>query len=411
MRRIVLFVALGLIAAACGSEDDLPFVVTTAATPTPATQEPPPPPSPGELAGLRLTLVAEGFEEPAAMATPPGDDRLFVVERFGTIRLVADGIPSSEPSLDVSGDLTSGGEKGLTGLAFHPDFGTNGRVFVMHNDGSGDSRVVEYSMRADDPDLFDEASAQLILLAEQDGFFHQGGHIGFGPDGYLWVTLGDGGAFAGDNARADPFGHGQNPFSLHSAVLRLDVDSDAPYAIPPDNPFADGRDGAPEVWAFGLRNPWRVWVDPVTDHVFITDVGQWAWEEVNVTTLDQSGRNYGWPILEGESCFEAETCDDSGLTGPTVSYDHSLGCAAVIGGPVYRGRAIPELHGSYFYGDHCVGWIRTLRFEDGAVTEEVDWTDQLGAVPDLMSFGVDRHGEAYVVQRSGEIYRIDPVRG
>ncbi len=414
MRHLPILVGLALIVAGCGSDE--PGSVVTTVDVAPPTIEPLPTvataqtmPAPSEpLMGLSLTLIADGFADPAAMSSPPDDDRLFVVELFGTIRLATDGRASSQASLDLTNDLATGGNRGLTGLAFHPDFAFNGRVFVMHNDASGNTRIVEYAMRADDPDRFDEKPVRLILEIDQSGFYHQGGTLDFGPDGYLWVTLGDGGAFAGEEEVADPFGNGQDPHTLQGAVLRLDVDSGSPYAIPPDNPFADGSEGAPEVWAYGLRNPWRVAIDPLTGLVFVSDVGQWAWEEINITTLDQSGRNYGWPILEGDFCRDADTCEDVGLTRPGVTYDHSEGCA-VIGGPVYRGAAIPELQGAYFYGDFCFGWIRSLRFESGAIVSEQDWTDDLGGLSNITSFAVDASGEMYVLQQTGEIYRIDPI--
>ena len=414
MRQLLILVGLALIVAGCGSDEPGSVVTTDEVPPpnleplpaAPTTVTVPAPSKP--LMGLSLTLIADGFADPAAMASPPDDDRLFVVELFGTIRLVTDGKASSEASLDLTDDLTTGGNKGLTGLAFHPDFGSNGRVFVMHNNASGATRIVEYAMKADDPDRFDQTSTRLILEINQSGFHHQGGLLEFGPDGYLWVTLGDGGAFADGLEVGDPFGNGQDPNTLQGTVLRLDVDSGSPYAIPPDNPFADGSEGAPEVWAYGFRNPWRLAIDPLTGLVFVSDVGHFSWEEINITTLDQSGLNYGWPILEGDACYKAETCDDAGLTRPRVTYDHSVGCA-VIGGPVYRGAAMPELQGTYFYSDYCVGWTRSFRFEAGAVVSERDWTDDLGSLSNITSFGVDSSGEMYVIQQTGEIYRIDPV--
>lgn len=381
MRLALSLFIVGLVASACG-----PI-------------EPVLPP----LEGLVLTLITENLEEPAGLTSPPDDDRLFIIERFGRIRVVADGELLDTPALDLTANTNIRGEKGLTGFAFHPDFSRNQKVYVLHNDSDGNSRLLEYRMSPVDPNVIDEATVRLVLELAQDDFFHQAGYIVFGPEGNLWVTFGDGGP------RNDPDEHGQNPRTLHSAVLRLDVDAQQPYGIPAGNPFADGVGGAPEVWAYGFRNPWRIAVDGPTDMVYIADVGQWSFEEINITPLAEPGKNYGWSIREGESCFEANECVSDGLTSAAFIYGRDVGCA-VIGGPVYRGTAIPELSGAYFYGDHCVGWIHSLTLEGERITDQADWTKDLGAIPNLMSFGTDRNGEMYVMQRGGRVYRIDPVR-
>ena len=318
--------------------------------------------------------------------------------------MIDDGELLDAPALDLIDDINGLGERGLTGLAFHPRFRENQRVYVLHNNAAGNSRLVEYRMSSTIPDAFDPESARLVLELEQDDFVHQGGYIVFGPDGYLWISFGDGG-FPGD-----PHGHGQNPHTLHGAVLRIDVDSARPYAIPPDNPFADGVRGAPEIWSYGFRNPWRFAIDSPNNVLYIADVGQFLWEEVNIGPLDEPGKNYGWAIREGESCLETEDCDITGFTSAALIYGHDVGCA-IIGGPVYRGSAIPELAGTYFYGDFCIGWIHSLRLDNERIVDQHDWTDDLGTIPDLMSFGADADGEMYVMQKGGRIYRVDPVRG
>lgn len=380
---IVLF---ALVVAACG--------------PIEATPQPP-------LEGLRLTLIADGLEEPAGLASPPGDDRLFVIERFGRVRVVEDGRLLREPALDLTDEVNSLGEKGLTGLAFHPDFRSNQKVYVLYNDLPGNSRLVEYRVTGADRREFDRSTERLVLELPQDDFFHQGGYVTFGPEGYLWATFGDGGA------SADPFGRGQDPHSLYATILRIDVNGERPYAIPPDNPFADGVDGAPEVWAYGFRNPWRIAFDAAGEVVIVADVGQWSWEEINIIPIDEPGKNYGWPVLEGESCFASPGCEEEaaadGLVLPSLVYGRDDGCA-VIGGPVYRGEAAPELHGHYVYGDHCIGWIRSLELDGGTIVARHDWSEDLGTVPNLMSFGTDDEGEIYVFQRGGRVYRIDASR-
>ncbi len=223
----------------------------------------------------------------------------------------------------------------------------------------------------------------------------------------LWLTFGDGGA------ANDPFGRGQDPHSLYATIVRIDVDAATPYAIPPDNPFADGREGAPEVWAYGFRNPWRIAIDGIHDTVYITDVGQFSWEEINIAALDEPGKNYGWSILEGHDCFSSPDCEEeaeaAGLSAPALVYGRDAGCA-VIGGPVYRGTAIPEVSGHFFFGDHCIGWIHSLDVDAERILGEIDWTDQLAAIPNLTSFGTDGRGEMYVLQRGGRVYRIDAER-
>jgi glucose/arabinose dehydrogenase len=314
------------------------------------------------------------------------------------IRIAADGELTSEPFLDITGDVDSGGnEQGLLGLAFHPGYADNGRFFVYVTNNGGDTEVLEYRV-SDDPNRADAGSQRELLEVVQPASNHNGGMLEFGPDGYLYVGLGDGGG------ADDQFGNGQRPDTLLGTILRLDVDSFEPYAIPPDNPFVDGG-GAREVWAYGLRNPWRFSIDAATNTLYIGDVGQSRFEEIDAVDLGLGGLNYGWPAAEGNDCREG---DCSGFTAPVLTYGHGEGCS-VTGGYVYRGEAMPELDGHYFYADWCGGWVRSFRF-DGTVSDEIDWSSELGAIGAITSFGTDTAGELYIATGEGTVFKLVPVR-
>jgi glucose/arabinose dehydrogenase len=371
---------------------------TTVAAATSSTETAPPSTTAAPFEGLRLETVAGGLDLPVFAAAPAGDDRLFVVEKPGRVRIVRNGGLASEPFLDIAGEVGSAGlEQGLLGLAFHPGYTDNGRLFVYFTDRSGASRLAEVAV-SDDPDRADPASLRVLLTEPQPAANHNGGMIEFGPDGYLYVAFGDGG---GAN---DRFGNGQRPDTRLGTLLRIDVDGGDPYVVPPDNPYVAGG-GALEVWAYGLRNPWRFTIDPVDDLIYIGDVGQERWEEVIVAPTDLGGLNYGWPIMEGFECFRTDGCDATGLTPPELVYDHGEGCS-VIGGYVYRGSAIPELEGHYLYGDWCGGWVRSFRFVDGEATELRDWTEDLGSPGQVLSFGRDGAGELYLLTQEGLVHRI-----
>ncbi len=356
----------------------------------------------GPLIGLTTVEVVSGLDRPVFATAPWGDERLFVVEQPGRVRVVAGGRLLDEPFLDITGDVGSGElEQGLLGLAFHPRFPADERFFVYFTDGEGDTRLVSYRV-SDDPDVADVESGVELVTHLQPASNHNGGMLQFGTDGYLYVALGDGG---GAN---DQFGNGQRSDTLLGTILRLDVDGAEPYAIPPDNPFVGGG-GAPQVWAYGLRNPWRFDIDPATGLMFVADVGQAEWEEVSVVETSVGGANFGWSIVEGEECFTQALCDTSGLETPAITYDHSEGCS-IIGGFVYRGALIPELAGHYFYSDWCGGWVRSFRFEGGAIVEPIDWTTDLGTFGRVLSFGRDGAGELYVLGGDGALARIDPRR-
>ncbi len=299
--------------------------------------------------------------------------------------------------------MSSGSEQGLLGLAFHPNYATNGKYYVNYTDGSGDTRVVEFLVSSN-PDSASSTERQ-VLFVDQPYSNHNGGHLEFGPDGKLYVGLGDGGS------GGDPQGNGQRLSTLLGKMLRIDVDAGTPYAVPSDNPFV-GRAGARgEIWSYGLRNPWRYSFDSETGDMWIGDVGQDAWEEVDYEPAGQGGRNYGWNRMEGSHCYPAgSSCDPSGFVLPIAEYDHRAGCS-ITGGYVYRGTALPELRGTYFYGDYCTGLVRSLRLVGSGPAESRDWTSALrtrsgGAMDALSSFGVDSKGELHLVLLSGEIYKL-----
>jgi glucose/arabinose dehydrogenase len=362
-------------------------------------ETPDPPDGPEAVA---LEPVAIGLAFPLYLTAPEGDPRLFVVEKGGTVRIVTGGAVLPSPFLDLSAQVSTGSEQGLLGLAFHPQYATNGRFVVHYTDVAGDTRVSGFHVSAD-PNLADASSEVEILSADQPFPNHNGGQVLFGPDGYLYVMLGDGGS------SDDPDGRGQSLADLFGSILRIEPLEAGGYAVPDDNPFVGTSGALPEIWSYGLRNPWRVAFDPSTDDLYIADVGQRQWEEVNVSTAaDGAGRglNFGWSRMEGPACFRATPCDDEGLELPVLSYDHGAGCS-VSGGFVYRGAAIPALQGHYFYSDFCRGWVRSFRLENGTAVDQFQWPTLApgGGVP---SFGRDAAGELYVMTTGGAVFKIVP---
>jgi len=352
--------------------------------------------------GLQLVpVVTSGLSSPLYLTAPDGDPRLFIVEQAGRIRIVRGGQLLTQPFLDITDRVASGGEEGLLGLAFHPNYAANGYFYVdyTHLNSAGDTlyTVVERYTVSAAPDSADSASHKLILRIVQPYSNHNGGLVMFGPDGMLYIGMGDGGS------GGDPENRAQDPDSLLGKLLRIDVDHGDPYAIPPDNPFATSG-GAPEIWALGLRNPWRFAFDPPSGLLYIADVGQNLWEEVNVTPAGQAGLNYGWRITEGAHCFNPNPCSTTGLVQPAVEYSHADGCS-VTGGFVYRGSLAPPLVGQYFYSDYCGGWLRSFSYASGAVTGQTSWSlnVSLGLV---LSLGEDAAGELYVLAANGRVYRI-----
>src|SRR5688572_3039349 len=340
-------------------------------------------PRPGR--GLKLQLVAEGLRSPVYLTAPANDPRIFVVEQSGRVRVIQGGTVLPRPFLDLSRDVSSGSERGLLSLAFHPRYAENGRLFVNYTDRSGDTRVERFRVSRD-PNVVDPATRRLVLHVEQPYSNHNGGHILFGEDGMLYVGMGDGGS------GGDPHGHGQDRSTLLGDLLRLDVDRGDPYAIPPNNPFTGQRGSRGEIWAYGLRNPWRFCFDAEEDLLYIADVGQNRWEEIDIVPSGRGGINFGWNVMEGAHCFRPPHCTPSGVL-PVVEYDHGEGCS-ITGGFVYRGRAMPALRGHYFYADYCSGWIRSFRWFQGRVTEHRQWDLRPGSVT---SFGLDARGEMHVL--------------
>jgi hypothetical protein len=346
---------------------------------------------------LTLTPAIRGLHSPVYLTAPKGDPRIFVVEQDGLIRLVKNGQIVLVPFLDLTHRVSSGGERGLLSMAFHPAYARNGLFFVNYTDHNGDTRVERYHVSAN-PDVADTAG-HLIITIRQPYANHNGGLVLFGPDGMLYVGMGDGGS------GGDPHGNGQNPNALLASLLRLDVDHGDPYAVPPDNPFARGGGGR-EVWAKGLRNPWRFAFGP-DSMLYIADVGQNAWEEVDVAPANAAGRNYGWNSMEGSHCYHGLFCRDARFTPPVLEYDHGNGCS-VIGGFVYRGTKAPGLKGHYVYSDYCSGWIRSFRYSHGVAVDQKTWkVPELGPV---LSFGEDGAGELYVLTAGGVAWRFDGAK-
>jgi hypothetical protein len=348
---------------------------------------------------LVLTAAVRGLRSPVYLTAPRGDPRAFVVEQDGVIRIVRNDQVQPQPFLDIAPKVGSGGERGLLSVAFHPDYARNGYFFVNYTDRSGDTRVERYKVSSN-PDVADPASGQIIITIGQPYANHNGGLNLFGPDGMLYIGMGDGGA------GGDPHANGQNPRALLASLLRLDVDHGAPYAIPKDNPFANGVGGKPEVWAKGLRNPWRFAFGP-DSQLYIADVGQGAWEEIDVAPARAPGLNYGWNKMEGTHCYNGILCGKPGFTLPALEYDHSDGCS-VIGGFVYRGTRVPQLKGHYVYSDYCSGWIRSFRYSAGQAVERRQW--RAPALGSVLSFGEDGAGELYVLTSAGIAWRFDGAR-
>lgn len=350
-------------------------------------------------ASLRVQAVVQGLTRPVELLSPAGDRRLFVVEQPGRIRIIEDGQLVATPFLDITDRVgSSSNEQGLLGLAFHPSYGSNGHFYVNYTDRQGDTQIERYTV-GPNRNRADPATAKRLLTVDQPYANHNGGQVVFGPDGMLYIPLGDGGS------ANDPQGHGQNLGSLLGKILRIDVDRGEPYGIPADNPFV-GRAGARgEIWAYGVRNPWRIDFDGSEGLVYIADVGQNAYEEVHVARASEAGINFGWNRMEGTHCFRAETCDRAGLHVPQLEYPHAEGCS-IAGGDVYRGRALPALAGHYLYGDYCQGWVRSFRYSNGAVTDRRNWS--LGQLGQILAFGEDSEGELYVLSMNGTVYRIVP---
>ncbi len=353
--------------------------------------------SPTTVPHIELQPIATGFTRPVYLThAGDGSGRLFVVEQAGVIKIIRNGQTLATPFLDIRDRIESGGEKGLLSIAFHPKYKENGRFFVNYTarkEGLLKTVIAEYRVSTANPDVADRAE-KIILEIEQPFGNHNGGLNKFGPEGFLYIGMGDGGA------AGDPFNFAQNLEALLGKILRIDIESQLPYAIPADNPFVTKPDARGEIWAYGLRNPWRFSFDRCTGRLFAGDVGQDRIEEID---LIEKGKNYGWKIMEGSQCYDPPTlCNTQGLELPIAEYDHSLGCS-VTGGYVYRGRQYPALVGHYLFGDYCSGRIWSLT-EDSSGR----WTMRqlLDSPLSISSFGEDEQGELYVVHYGGAIYRV-----
>jgi glucose/arabinose dehydrogenase len=351
---------------------------------------------------LGREVVASGLDRPVLVTAPPGDPRLFIVEQVGTIRIVEEGTLLQTPFLDVSGDVSGGNEQGLLGLAFAPDYATSGKFFINYTDNAGDTNV-EQVLVSSDPNVADGQSRSQVLFVSQPYSNHNGGNLVFGPkDGLLYIGLGDGGS------GGDPEGNGQNLGALLGKMLRIDVSS-LPYTIPPDNPFVGMGGVEAEIWAWGLRNPWRYSFDRETGDLYIGDVGQNTWEEVDIEPASSPGGvNYGWNTVEGNGhCYGGGGCDQTGMTNPLYEYDHGDGCS-ITGGYVYRGCRMPDYHGTYFVADYCDGWVRSFTWDSSTNTISAV-TDQPGlSGGNPSSFGEDADGELYISDLNGTVYRVVP---
>jgi glucose/arabinose dehydrogenase len=355
--------------------------------------------SASQRVSIEMREIARGFTEPVYLTAPAGDGRLFIVEQAGRILIVKDGRTLPRAFLDIRGKVGSGGERGLLSVAFHPQYRANGLLFVHYTDRNGDSNIERYSV-SHDPDVADPNSAKLILKIDQPYGNHNGGMNLFGPDGMLYVGMGDGGS------EYDPHHNGQNNNTLLSKLIRINVDKGDPYSVPAANPFAKGG-GRPEIWATGLRNPWRYAFDAKDGFLYIADVGQDRYEEIDIMPMNRAGVNYGWSVMEGFSCLRGDSCSETGLQRPAVVYSHSDGCS-ITGGFVYRGSAIPQLEGHYFYSDYCKSWLRSFKYVNGRVTEQTDWP--VAKLPAIASFGLDGSGEMYAVSHTGVIYKMVAAR-
>ena len=424
-RRMAAIPLMGLVMAACGTPSPTPSVeatLSTAPSPTtapstaPASAVPEPTASPSPTAvpiaedppPLGLEVVAEGLAAPISLTATP-DGYMLVNEQAGRVIAIHLDTGQTSVALDITDRVLAGGERGLLGLVVHPDWqGQNLRAFVHYTDRDGNTVLSEFLVTDfANPPRLDAGTERVLLRVAQPFSNHNGGQLAFGPDGYLWFGLGDGGS------GGDPQGNGQNRAALLGKILRLDVDAeptgDGEYAIPEGNPFADGADGAPEVFLYGLRNPWRFSFDRETDQLWIADVGQNALEEVNrVRPAADAGANLGWNLMEASACYLAG-CSPEGLVLPVAEYGRDQGCS-VTGGHVYRGTAVEGLAGWYLFSDYCSGLLFGIRSD-----LPVPAPGERAAAPRVLletganvsSFGQDADGELYLADHaSGTIYRI-----
>jgi glucose/arabinose dehydrogenase len=381
-------------------------IPTSTLTPAPTLNPLPPTPTPVEVQlppldriNLKLIPMVSGLNRPVYV-THAGDNtgRLFVVEQTGRILILTDGAIISPPFLDIVSIVGSdASEQGLLSVAFHPDYPNNGLFYVNYTDKQGNTVIASYSL-FDNPDLADPNSAEILMTIGQPYSNHNGGQISFGPDGYLYIGMGDGGA------AGDPQNRAQNLGTVLGKILRIDVDNADPYGAPENNPFVNHDKARPEIWSYGWRNPWRFSFDLATGDMYIADVGQNQFEEVDMEPAGSPGQNYGWRLMEGFHCFNPSQCDPStlGVVQPVAEYDHNLGCS-ITGGYVYRGTQFPTLNGVYFYGDFCSGIIWGIRHQSDNSRSEAQL---LQSRKSISSFGQDEVGEVYLVDHRGNIFQL-----
>ncbi len=381
---------------------------------------------------LTTQLVASGLSRPIFVTAPPEDfGRLFIVEKQGIIKILnlvagtVNGTAFLNIDAIVGGGTTQNSEQGLLGLAFHPDYAGNGLFYVNYTNNSGNTVVAQYQVSAN-PDIADAGSSSTVITYSQPQVNHNGGWIGFGPQGLLYISSGDGGGASDEGSgHTVGVGNGQDlTNNLLGKMLRIDVDGDdfpgdanRNYAIPSGNPF-DGSSGDREIWAFGLRNPWRPSIDRVTGDLWIADVGQFDWEEINFQEADSPGGvNYGWRCREGAHDFNTTgDCRQTPFIEPIHEYSHAGGRCSISGGYVYRGCAIPDLRGTYFFADWCSAQIWSFRFVNGSMTGFLERTAELApaggvSIINIASFGEDAAGELYIVEQdtTGEVFKIVPA--
>jgi glucose/arabinose dehydrogenase len=402
-----LAVVLALVLAACGGSGGdggqaaAPAASAPSTTPAPPTTATAPPrrrpaattASASAFAGqkVKLTQVAN-LEGALAMTAPAGENAVYIAQQAGTIRAIRNGKLDPEPVLDVGAEIISGGEQGLLGLAFSPD---RRYLYVNLTNQQSNTSIREYPMRNG---RADKAGMRELLQIQDFAPNHNGGEMVFGPDGHLYIGTGDGGG------GGDPKRNGQNTNALLGKLLRIDPrpSGGKAYGIPDGNPFASGG-GRPEVWAYGLRNPWRFSFDAATGDLWIGDVGQGQWEEVDAQPGGKAGVNYGWNSVEGTHGYEGGSKPD-GAVDPVIEYSHDGGACSVIGGTVYRGSAVPGLKGAYVYGDYCAGWVKAVRTSNGRLAGR---PRDLGvSVTSLSAFGADQKGELYALSLAGPVYRV-----
>jgi len=396
-RTAVSLLVLALVGVGCTNGTSALQSPSTSLSPS-ATSSPSGTPAPSptpDLAhvSIRLVQVAK-LSEPLAMAVRTGDDALYVAQKTGRVVVIRNGKVDLTPVLDLSAKTSGGGEQGLLGIAFSPD---GSHLYASYTDGNGDTNVVEYAMTGDRANA---SSARRVLFVSQPYANHNGGNILFGPDGYLYLGLGDGGS------EGDPLGTGQDMGTFLGKMLRIDPHASGgkAYTIPPDNPFVGKSGIKPEIWASGLRNPWRFSFDLLTGDLWIGDVGQNTWEEVDFQPGgSKGGQNYGWSCFEGNHGYKS--CRPNNAVGPIYEYNHSTGGCVVTGGYVYRGSDIRALDGAYLFADYCTGVMTALVQRGGRIVGKKVLATKLQSIA---SFGEDLNGELYVLLLAGTVYRIAP---